>query len=207
MGVELRGRPEGHPGPGPVRARRLAVFDGLHRPAGADADHDHAARHVECRRSHHPRLRVGSDDPRERRRPGRRPCGLARRDLRQLPGDWPHGSAHQRGRASTAKLARVVGTRVGRLDADHPPRRLGVAPCGHHLEEHGVLHALQRRRPAAGADGPPRPRGRDGPGSSPLVDPGVWSKPDRSAGHHRVEQRTAARHRRAPASRARWASN
>ena len=79
----------------------------------------------------------------------RRTPGLAGRSLRPVPGGGSGRGHGRRGRPSAEQRARVVGTPVARVDRPGRTRGDVVASRGVALAEHRLLHAVQRRGPAA----------------------------------------------------------
>src|SRR6187455_2344230 len=85
----------------------------------------------------------------------------------------------------------MVGTDVDRLDTVDRPIELAVAARRYHVEDDGVLHAIQRRDPASG---PARIAGRQRPvrpEAPALVDWRIRAQPHESGLHHRHERRTS----------------
>ena len=148
VGLELRSRAEDEPGRRPRRARSRGLSDELHGPAGPDGDPPRRAGHLERRRGHDLGSRAGSVRCDRAWAPFGRTPGLARRHVRPLRRRWRRRGDGRRRRQPAQQRSRVVGAPLARVEPERGPARDAFASRRLALAEHGLLHAVQRRRPA-----------------------------------------------------------
>ena len=114
----------------------------LHRPAGADADHDDPARCLERGVGDDTGIRTGSDITRWPPGAGGWPPGLAGCQVRSISCGRPCRRHRRCCRPSAQQLSRMVRTPMDRLDACHQPRERVIASRRLHLEVDGLLHTV-----------------------------------------------------------------
>ena len=134
----------------PVPIQRVCLRDGLHGPAGADAGRDRGVRHPQCRGGDDSRRRNGDHLTDWSRHPSRRPCHLARRDLRSV-----HRGRQRRDDRGCRGQPVEQRAGMGRPPVDRVEwRRRSIASSldrgRHDSAVDGVLHAVQRQHPATG---------------------------------------------------------